>query len=154
MTADVDDLIARIDARGMCWDLYRTYDKRWLCRVEGEYRLECADRSLTAVLAWAVDAQFMPVVPRRPPEVGHYRLVRAESGSQRWIVYATGGVVSARFTTKRAGQERIDKEISRQAEAIRAWSERWSRLVESGTEGVDFYWADLSGQPLTVEVSS
>lgn len=139
---NADKLVAQIEARGLKWDVYRMDRGGWLVKVEDGYWRSHTDDSLIAALAWAVDVQFLPLVPLRP-SVRSYEVRKAGGG--RWQIFS-GGFVQWESKTKKAALEAIEKAEQRERDAFEEWTRRYAPVVANGEAGVDFYWDDPSGR--------
>lgn len=153
MTADVDTLVEKIDARGLRWQIYRgamelpdpeapddatRKRKCWIVRIgEGADELTHQDRSLHAAVAWASEVAMIPIVPRRPIVTGRWEVRKAGPG--KWDIHADGHF-QLQLSTKRAAEERIALATESQHNKAYDWDTEWAHLVATGVEGVDFRW--------------
>lgn len=152
----IDEMVAALDERspgisfpsdgrprsGERWDLYRRWDGQWgVTMTEGNddpARRTVHAPTIAGALQAALDRPRLPVVP---PEPKLYRLsVEKTPDGRRWTVMADGRIEVAWTKTKRDATERHDDLTRRQVEARDAWFDKWYALIQSGTEGVDFYW--------------
>lgn len=149
MTETVDQLVEKVDARGLPWDLYRGMaaeadaagrDRQvWIVRI-GERGNDLTYRSLSleGVLAWAAEVQFLPVVPRRPTVTLRWEVRKAGPG--KWDAYGDGHY-QTQFTTKKRAEELIEMAKDAQRKALDDWAAEWADLVANGLPDVDFRWA-------------
>lgn len=137
----VEPLVARIEERKLHWNCHRTAMGQWYVEIRdsGDNRLEHLDDSLTAALTWALDAAFLPVVPRKP-RVGLYEVRRSEDSTLRWHVYESGSF-DRRFPTRKAAEAFVERATERSRATVVDWNQQWATLVETGTPDVDFRWA-------------
>lgn len=147
MATEVDELIDWIDNRGLEWDVYRTHDRRWMVRIKDGYWAEYSNPSLWAALKWANEVVFLPLVPPRP-RIRSYEIRRASSNN--WQIFS-GGYARWATKTRKAAQESIATMEQRERDEFNQWQQRFGQLVQTGEPGVDFWWADHSGRPITEE---
>lgn len=140
MTDTIDDLVRRIDERGVHWMCHRTGMHTWYVSItDASGTIERTDESLVAVLEWAVSAAWLPVVPRQP-YVGAYEIRRTESTTRRWHIYE-GSHFQLAADTKKDAEARIEAAVARERAAVDEWQEKFANLVATGTPDVDFRWA-------------
>lgn len=126
-------------AHGGNWDAYRQAGL-WVVSVTGPngHRKVFESSMLTCAMEMAIEAKFLPVVPR-PPEPLRWIVKRSDHKRRMWYIedLATGCRTNG-YKTKKEAQQRADKEMERSMDALAGWNAKWRMVMLSGTEGVDW----------------
>ena len=136
----VDEIIAELDARFPAWELWRTADREWACRssvgdqVQGAASLELALKSLLYY-------KPLPRIPRRPTLLMINRFTAQQSGS-KWSLLYDGRGYSYDFATKKQAMTYAGTMSRMSSINFKSWHMKYSEIVASGKEGIDFIWED------------
>ena len=119
---------------------YRTAGGQWAVslgsHLEPGHVVLSADTFTEALIAAATRAK-LPVIPRCPPYPGREPTI-TRNGS-RWRVDGWFGWFET--ATKKQALARIETITAGTWEAINNWHAQYDRLVRSGTENIDYYYA-------------
>lgn len=136
----VDELIAELDARFPKWELWRTADREWACRsavgdqVQGAASLELALKSLLYY-------KPLPRIPRRPTLLMLDRFGVKKEGS-KWLLQYDSRFYSRNYRTRTEAWSSARQAVELSSQYCAKWADKYSEIVASGKEGIDFIWED------------
>lgn len=136
----IDELIPILDEQFRSWDVWRTYDKRWVVQVRDDKSTHDGHTMLEAFRA-AAAYRVLPRIPRRPELLLACEYTPIRDGN-RWRAERNGQVVYILVQTKREVLEFAERMEKQSTAAIAEWDVKYGAIVAKGTEGVDFRWDD------------
>lgn len=136
----VDELIAELDARFPKWELWRTADKEWACRsavgdpVQGAASLELALKSLLYY-------KPLPRIPRRPTLLT-LDMFEVKKLDGKWAIECQHRPYFWNIETRKKAMAIADQAVEHSSKRCADWANKYSEIVASGKEGIDFIWED------------
>jgi len=123
------------------WEIWRTQDGGWVVRIHSKHtnipHFNANRPTLTEALQVASEHKLLPVVTRRPVE-----LARSGFTSRRirnkWVLSYMDDDLLFNLANQTEVTKCIDRAINNRVVEISEWNRRFSAIVASGVEGVDY----------------